>query len=1466
MRHAYIVTERIEGIQNMPNTRDHDASVYLRLQGDALSVGGYEPNPIFIDEMPSDFAFSLYELDWDVFAFEIGGAVNRVPAIGQVGVKSTVCGPESFTPDGRPLLGEDPDLRGFYHASAYNSGGMMYSGGTARELARWIITGRPELDMFAFDVKRFRPGLAANSQWLRERSHETYAKHYSVHYHHDEPLAGRSLTRRSPLHSRLAAAGCVYQERHGFERPGWFHDRPAETADYRYYGYYGHTPHSDYEYERCLTMDYTFSAPEQEAALRRECRTCRSAGAVFDMSYFGKLMLTGPGSAEAVDYLFSADIRKPVGSTVYTCLLNERGGVEADLTVSVLEPGAQYYLAIGGAAALYVKHYLLKVMQDRGWLADNRCQLEDRSDDMTLISVQGPVSRQLLAGLVDGGEGFLSDSAFPFGQCRKAKVAGRPALMLRVSFVGELGWELHLANADAPAVYDAVMAAGKPLGVVNAGYRALDSLSCEKGYRHGHVDLRSDDTPLEAGLAFTCKLKLPDRPFIGREALERQRADGLRKRLICLTLDDAEPGKRLHGNELVLRDGQPVGFVRRAEQVYCLAGGDGDGVTMAYAYASRPDGEVVKPAWLKAGAYQVECMGERRPAKLHLRSPFDPENLRLQVRGGAEKKRKGERTGEPDPERAKKSQPERASLFILVRIIEARVAASCATRQKTHMSATDSVDDLVQDSGLEAAPGEGPSGLVGMEEAAEAEAEAPADERATFLTEARTADREHGGSAVEEHADSSAAADEEEHMAEKSRCLRALRTELSGGTPEIAKIESKSQQGSEGGVERLVARFPDRQSSETMCNRQLSRSYCAAHLKAAYGCSALAEDTTMEKAEEAADVAAENADEAEADEAVDGEAAAAATEAPPPAESSKSRPSSRRSSKPPPGSAGRVRRERTIESLLDNDELWDTDLEDELPEEGHAADLHDTTGRSLYRTTCERLGAVPVKYFLKHLTDTRLIMRHHGLGPVGTRAIARPLAINLTITELDLTGNWMEPEGGRAIAKMLEENSYITHLWLADNKLCDEGAAQICRVLQTNSTSVTHLSLAGNEIGDQAADSLFDLLANNRTLVSLNLSRNCLGGEAAARLGAGLGINDYLEELDLSGNRISGPGAVELAQGIRESFRLKKCNLAWNGFAEEGGRALADMLKANQALQELNIEGNRLNGNAAVAIGNAVAGNEILLELRMGNNFLYTAELLQTKALMDKFAPVSVSRQLLAGLVDGGEGFLSDSAFPFGQCRKAKVAGRPALMLRVSFVGELGWELHLANADAPAVYDAVMAAGKPLGVVNAGYRALDSLSCEKGYRHGHVDLRSDDTPLEAGLAFTCKLKLPDRPFIGREALERQRADGLRKRLICLTLDDAEPGKRLHGNELVLRDGQPVGFVRRAEQVYCLAGGDGDGVTMAYAYASRPDGEVVKPAWLKAGAYQVECMGERRPAKLHLRSPFDPENLRLQGRY
>uniref|UniRef100_A0A1I8H6P6 Sarcosine dehydrogenase, mitochondrial n=2 Tax=Macrostomum lignano TaxID=282301 RepID=A0A1I8H6P6_9PLAT len=632
MRHAYIVTERIEGIQNMPNTRDHDASVYLRLQGDALSVGGYEPNPIFIDEMPSDFAFSLYELDWDVFAFEIGGAVNRVPAIGQVGVKSTVCGPESFTPDGRPLLGEDPDLRGFYHASAYNSGGMMYSGGTARELARWIITGRPELDMFAFDVKRFRPGLAANSQWLRERSHETYAKHYSVHYHHDEPLAGRSLTRRSPLHSRLAAAGCVYQERHGFERPGWFHDRPAETADYRYYGYYGHTPHSDYEYERCLTMDYTFSAPEQEAALRRECRTCRSAGAVFDMSYFGKLMLTGPGSAEAVDYLFSADIRKPVGSTVYTCLLNERGGVEADLTVSVLEPGAQYYLAIGGAAALYVKHYLLKVMQDRGWLADNRCQLEDRSDDMTLISVQGPVSRQLLAGLVDGGEGFLSDSAFPFGQCRKAKVAGRPALMLRVSFVGELGWELHLANADAPAVYDAVMAAGKPLGVVNAGYRALDSLSCEKGYRHGHVDLRSDDTPLEAGLAFTCKLKLPDRPFIGREALERQRADGLRKRMICLTLDDAEPGKRLHGNELVLRDGQPVGFVRRAEQVYCLAGGDGDGVTMAYAYASRPDGEVVKPAWLKAGAYQVECMGERRPAKLHLRSPFDPENLRLQGR------------------------------------------------------------------------------------------------------------------------------------------------------------------------------------------------------------------------------------------------------------------------------------------------------------------------------------------------------------------------------------------------------------------------------------------------------------------------------------------------------------------------------------------------------------------------------------------------------------------------------------------------------------------------------------------------------------------------------------------------------------------------------------------------------------------------------------------------------------------
>uniref|UniRef100_A0A669CLH8 Sarcosine dehydrogenase, mitochondrial n=1 Tax=Oreochromis niloticus TaxID=8128 RepID=A0A669CLH8_ORENI len=586
MHHAYVVTERIEGIQNMPNVRDHDASVYLRLQGDALSVGGYERNPIFWDEVSDKFAFSLFDLDWDVFMQHIEGAVNRVPALEQTGIKSTVCGPESFTADHKPLMGEAPEVRGFFLGCGFNSAGMMLGGGCGRELAHWIIHGRPEKDMYGYDIRRFHNSLTDNKRWIRERSHESYAKNYSVVFPFDEPLASRNM-RKDPFHQVLTEQGCMFQERHGWERPGWFNK-------------------------------------EGPVAIKNECLSCRHSVAVFDMSYFGKFYLTGPDAKKAADWLFTADVNKKPGTTVYTCMLNKRGGSEADLTVSRLEPGAAnlplapesngdaYYLAIGGGVAEHNWNHIRTVLQDQGF----RCQLTDHSEDMGMISIQGPKSREVLQEVLDTD---LSNEAFSFSSHKVVNAAGHQVRAMRLSFVGELGWELHIPKDSCLPVYRAVMAAGAKHGIINSGYRAIDSLSIEKGYRHWHADLRPDDTPLEAGLAFTCKLK-SSIPFQGRDMLEKQKKEGLKRRIVCFTTDEKVP---MFGLEAIYRNGVPVGHLRRADYGFYID------KTIGYGYIRNPDGGVVSADFIKSGEFTLERMGVVYKAKAHLKSPFDPENKRV---------------------------------------------------------------------------------------------------------------------------------------------------------------------------------------------------------------------------------------------------------------------------------------------------------------------------------------------------------------------------------------------------------------------------------------------------------------------------------------------------------------------------------------------------------------------------------------------------------------------------------------------------------------------------------------------------------------------------------------------------------------------------------------------------------------------------------------------------------------------
>ncbi|CAE8692195.1 unnamed protein product [Polarella glacialis] len=649
MKHAMVLTEPLPGMhKGLPNVRDHDLSVYLKTQGDSMAIGGYEQNPEFWDADPK-FAFGLFELDYDTFGQNLAGHIQRCPQIETTGIKTTVCGPESFTPDHKPLMGPHPGLRGLYHACGFNSMGMMLGGGAGREITKWIMTGSPEVDLFSFDCSRFHPDTTANARWVKDRTHESYAKTYAIVFPHDEALAGRGM-RKSAFHDELVARGCVHQARHGFERPGWFDAsmKPGSQVPkpYDYYGAYeegawrlcekdqeeGIPKHEEHLYNDLIEKDLTFSWPASHHIVAEEVRATREGVAFFDQSYFGKLFLRGPDADQAVQYLCGADMEgKKFGSVTYTPLCNVRGGVEADLTVTKLEDpegSSYYYFAAGGNTYTKDLEWIRGVLEDRGF----RAAITDESDSSALLTVQGPHSRPLLQSLVTSGHSLEND-AFPFSTGQWLEIAGHRLLALRLTFVGERGYELHVPTASAMQVYKAVREAGEHYGakhgvpVCDAGYKAIDSLSAEKNLRHWHADLSNRDTPLEAGIGFTVLSKLkrsgPDAPdFLGRAALEAQRAAGLKRKLVCLILESGDVP--LHGAETMLRDGECIGYVRST------AFGHTIGRSIAYGYVDCPKSETkITNAWLEAGKWQIGDKGSLHAANLSLKAPFDPANERV---------------------------------------------------------------------------------------------------------------------------------------------------------------------------------------------------------------------------------------------------------------------------------------------------------------------------------------------------------------------------------------------------------------------------------------------------------------------------------------------------------------------------------------------------------------------------------------------------------------------------------------------------------------------------------------------------------------------------------------------------------------------------------------------------------------------------------------------------------------------
>ncbi len=584
LEHEFLVTDRIEAVAGLPReipvVRDPDRSFYVRAEGDGLIVGPFEPEPRAwaVDGIPSDFEERLLEPDLERLGGVLALATDRVPALAEAGIKSVVNGPDGYTPDGRCLMGWVPGVRNLFVLAGFSIFGIVFGGGAGRYAAEWIVDGQPSDDMWDVDVRRFGP-YASAPPYLVAKALDVYAREYAIHFPDEEHAAGRPL-KTDPLYDRLDARGAVFGFRFGWERPLWFAPPGIEPRD---------VP--------------TFRRPSWFEHVGRECRAVRERVGVLDQTSFAKYEVRGPGASALLDRLCANALPDRDGQIVVTQMLTERGGIECDLTVTRLAPD-RYYVVGAAATETHDLAWIERHLPD-----DRSVTLENVTARTGVLTIAGPRSRELLQVLTSEE---LSNEAFPYMTARTLWLGSAPVLAMRLSYVGELGWELHHPIEYLRHLYERLAEAGEGVGLVDFGYRALDSMRLEKGYRLWGADISPDHTPLEAGLERFVRLDKGD--FIGREALLRQREEGIQRTLTCLTIevDDAIP----YGTEPILAEDTVVGYV--------AAAGYGHVVDAAIALGYLPV-EQASPGT----ALSVEILGERRPARVVTAPLFDPENARL---------------------------------------------------------------------------------------------------------------------------------------------------------------------------------------------------------------------------------------------------------------------------------------------------------------------------------------------------------------------------------------------------------------------------------------------------------------------------------------------------------------------------------------------------------------------------------------------------------------------------------------------------------------------------------------------------------------------------------------------------------------------------------------------------------------------------------------------------------------------
>jgi len=584
--HFYLITEPVAGIDlNLPVLRVPDECAYYKQDAGKMMLGAFEPvaKPWGMDGIRKDFEFDTLPEDWDHFMPILEMATNRMPLFETAGIHTFFNGPESFTPDDRYYLGEAPEVKGYWIAAGYNSVGIVSSGGAGQALAHWITEGEPPFDLWEVDIRRAQP-FQKNRRYLKERVTETLGLLYADHFPYRQFASARGV-RRTPLHDHLKARGAVFGEAAGWERANWFANEGQER---------------DYKYTWKRQNWFDNRAAEHMAV--------RTGVGFFDMTSFGKIRIEGRDACAYLNRVCSAQMDVEPGKIVYTMFLNENGGIEADLTVTRLSDTA--YLAVVPGATFQRNLAWL-----RAHVGDEFAVITDVTAAESVLCVMGPKARDLMACVSPND---FSNAAHPFGTMREIEIGMGLARAHRVTYVGELGWELYVSADQTAHVFETLEEAGADLGLKLCGLHTLDSCRIEKAYRHWGHDITDEDHVLEAGLGFTVSSKKPS--FIGRDAVLRKKEAGLDRKMVQFRLTDPEP--LLFHNEAIVRDGKIVGPVTSGSYGHFLGGSIGMGYVPA---KGQTDDDIL------GATYEIEVAGKRHAAVASLIPMYDPKSERIRA-------------------------------------------------------------------------------------------------------------------------------------------------------------------------------------------------------------------------------------------------------------------------------------------------------------------------------------------------------------------------------------------------------------------------------------------------------------------------------------------------------------------------------------------------------------------------------------------------------------------------------------------------------------------------------------------------------------------------------------------------------------------------------------------------------------------------------------------------------------------